>query len=195
MIQSIMRLVSMALSLYMLVLLVRILMSWFQAPSYGRVTELLARLTDPYLNFFRQFHFMQIAHVDFSPVLALISLSILNDVASSLAFTGRVTVGFVLARLLSSLWSATSFFFTIFLILALVRLVGILLGLNSAGRFWITVDRLLQPPCYWVTRKIGQGVAAYPTALGLFAGIVLLVLLAGNLLIARLVAVLVQLPF
>ena len=193
--QSILRVLSAAISLYMLILLVRILMSWFQAPSYGRATMYLARITDPYLNVFRRMRFMRVTHVDFSPVLALITLSILNDIVTSLAFTGRITLGFILARLLWSLWSATSFFFTIFIILAIVRLVAILISATGAGRFWITIDRLLQPPSYWITRKLGQGVATYPTALGLFAAILFLMLLAGNLLIARLVAVLVQLPF
>ena len=195
MVQSVMRVVSAFISIYMLVLLVRIMMTWFQAPSYGRATIYLRRFTDPYLDFFRRFRFMQIGYVDFSPVLALVSLSILADIANSLAFAGRITLGFVLARLVGSLWSAASFFFTLFLIIALIRLVGMMVNVNSAGRFWITLDRILQPLAHGLTQPFVRGTSSYRHALLLFAAIVVLGLLAGNLLVSRLVVLLVGLPF
>ncbi len=195
MIQSIMRMLSAFISIYMLLLLVRIIMTWFQTPSYGRAMLYLGRITDPYLNFFRRARFMQIGYIDFSPVLALISLSILAEVANSLAFAGRITLGFVLARLIASLWSAASFFFTLFLIIALIRLVGMMLNVNTAGRFWITLDRILQPMTYGLVRRLARGATTYRHALMLFAAVLLLVLLVGNLLIARLVVLLAGLPF
>lgn len=195
MIQSTMRMLSAFISIYMLLLLVRIIMTWFQTPSYGRTMVYLSRITDPYLNFFRRARFMQIGYIDFSPVLALISLSILAEVANSLAFAGRITLGFVLARLIASLWSAASFFFTLFLIIALVRLVGMMLNVNTAGRFWITLDRILQPMTYALVRRFVSGATTYRHALMFFGAIVLLGLLVGNLLIARLVVLLAGLPF
>ena len=195
MLQSVMRFVSALISIYMLILLVRIIMTWFQTSYYGRTSVYLHRLTDPYLNFFRRFRFMQIGYVDFSPVLALVSLSILADIANSIAFAGRITLGFVLARLLASLWSAASFFFTLFLIIALVRLVAMMLNVNSAGRLWITLDRILQPMAHGLVRRLARGDTTYQHALMLFGAVVLVGLLFGNLLIARLVALLIELPF
>lgn len=195
MLQSVMRFVSALISIYMLILLVRIIMTWFQTASYGRTSVYLQRLTDPYLNFFRRFRFMQIGYVDFSPVLALVSLSILADIANSIAFAGRITLGFVLARLLASLWSAASFFFTLFLIIALVRLVAMMLNVNSSGRLWITLDRILQPMAHGLVRRLARGDTTYQHALMLFGAVVLIGLLLGNLLIARLVALLIELPF
>ncbi|TVQ41267.1 MAG: YggT family protein [Spirochaetaceae bacterium] len=194
MLQSVMRLVSAVISIYMLILLVRIIMTWFQTPSYGRATMYLQRITDPYLDFFRRFRFMQIGYVDFSPVLALVSLSILADIANSLAFVGRVTLGFVLARLVASVWSAASFFFTLFLIVAVVRLLAMMIGVNTAGRFWITLDRILQPMASGLVRRLARGQSSYQHALMLFAAVVLIGLLLGNLIIARLVPLLVELP-
>ncbi len=195
MVQTVLRGVSTALSIYMLLIFFRIILTWFgQAPA-GRLIHLISRATDPYLNLFRGIGALRTVQVDFSPVLALITLSILNNIITRIAFVGQITLGVVLAEVVGALWSAASFILFLFLLFGLIRLAGFLFNVNTAGRFWITLDRLLQPIAYWLVQKIARGRSTnYQNALLLYGGVILLVLLLGSFVISSLVALLAQLP-
>ena len=195
MIQTVLRGVSTAISIYMLLIFFRIILTWFgQAPA-GRIIHLVSRVTDPYLRLFRGIGAFRAMQVDFSPILALITLSILNNIITRIAFAGRITLGVVLAEIVGALWSAASFILFLFLVFGIIRLGGFLFNVNTAGRFWITLDRLLQPIAHWLVRKIGRGrVTSYQNALLLYAAVLVLVMLVGSFAIGSLVTVLAQIP-
>ena len=70
------------LNIYMLLLLIRILLSWFPNVNWSNpVFSTLSQLTDPYLNLFRSI-IPPLGGLDFSPILAFLLLRFL---ASSLA--------------------------------------------------------------------------------------------------------------
>ncbi len=195
MLQTVLRGVSTAVSIYMLLIFFRIILTWFgQAPT-GRLVEIISRITDPYLNVFRGVGVFGGLPVDFSPVLALITLSILNNIITRIAFAAQITLGIVLAEVLGALWAAASFIVFLFLVFGVIRLVGFMFHVNTAGRFWITLDRLLQPLAYRLVSKVSRGRStSYQNALLLYAGVLVLVLLLGSFLISSLVNVLAQLP-
>ncbi|MBP7495043.1 MAG: YggT family protein, partial [Spirochaetales bacterium] len=69
MVRILMHTLSALVSLYTLLIIVRILLTWFSSPlGYGKVHHFLASVTDPYLNYFRRFSIFQIGRFDFSPV-------------------------------------------------------------------------------------------------------------------------------
>ncbi len=195
MIQTVLRGVSTVISLYMLLIFFRIILTWFgQAPA-GRLVYYISSLTDPYLNLFRGLGAFRNVQVDFSPVLALITLSILNNIITRIAFAAQITLGIVLAEIVGALWSAASFILFLFLVFGVIRLIGFMLNVNTAGRFWITLDRILQPIAHWLVRKVARGrVVNYQNALMLYAAMLLLVLLVGSFVIGSLVSLLAQLP-
>jgi YggT family protein len=70
------------LQIYWVLLIVRILLSWFQTAEWaGQVISFLSPITDPYLNIFRSI-IPPLGGIDISAILALILLQV---VQSSLA--------------------------------------------------------------------------------------------------------------
>ena len=64
------------LNIYMLLLVIRILLSWFQTVSWmDQLASVLSPITDPYLNIFRSF-IPPMGGLDFSPVLAIFVLQL-----------------------------------------------------------------------------------------------------------------------
>lgn len=70
------------LQIYWILLIVRILLSWFQSAEWaGQVISFLSPVTDPYLNIFRSI-IPPLGGIDISAILALI---LLQFIQSSLA--------------------------------------------------------------------------------------------------------------
>jgi YggT family protein len=70
------------LNIYLVLILVRVLLSWFQTAGWAQQTmSVLSPVTDPYLNIFRSF-IPPLGGIDISPILAILLLQI---VAGALA--------------------------------------------------------------------------------------------------------------
>jgi YggT family protein len=149
-----------AVSVYMLVIFIRVMLSWFSGVNYGRPAEFLRRITDPYLNWFRRFGFLRMANLDLSPIAALAVLSVANNIFVTLSSYGRITLGFILATLVSALWSAASFVLLFLLIVLVLRFAAYLTRRNVYGSyspmdaFWRVVDSLSRPVMYRINRII-----------------------------------------
>jgi len=82
---------STALQFYLVLLIIRILLSWFPNVNwYNPPFSILSQLTDPYLNLFRSI-IPPLGGLDFSPMLAIFLLNpilstLLNTIASQLAY-------------------------------------------------------------------------------------------------------------
>jgi YggT family protein len=64
------------LNIYLILLLVRVLLTWFPNIDMGRPPfSILSQLTDPYLNLFRNI-IPPLGGMDFSPILAFFALQI-----------------------------------------------------------------------------------------------------------------------
>lgn len=65
------------LNLYVTLLIVRILLTWFQGMDWAnQVAGVLSPVTDPYLNIFRSF-IPPLGGIDLSPILAILCLQII----------------------------------------------------------------------------------------------------------------------
>ncbi|MCF7919172.1 MAG: YggT family protein [Candidatus Cloacimonetes bacterium] len=71
-----------AISVYELLIVVRAILSWFSPSPYNQLYRLLIRLTEPFLSALRRY--LPRSQVDFSPIVAILLLSLL----------GRVVQGF-----------------------------------------------------------------------------------------------------
>lgn len=196
MLQTVMRAASALISLYMIVIFIRIVITWFRGATYGKAMDVLASITDPYLNFFRRFTFLRIGNIDFSPVIAIIALSVLSNIFTTIGFAGHVTVGLVFAMVISALASAAGFFLVIFLALAGMRLVAMAVNANTASRFWIIIDQILEPITYRFAQTVNRGrPTSYRHALLLFVAVLVVTLILGKVALGALVGVLARLPF
>lgn len=191
-----MQALSFVLSLYSFLIFVRIILTWFQTSDYGQITVWLGRLTDPYINWFRRFAFLRLAGVDLSVIAALVTLWIVRSIALNIAYVGTITLGTILAIIVSAVASAVFFFLTLFLILAVIRLLGSLFGANTALRFWIVLDQILEPIVHRVVTPLARGrLVNYQNALIIFIAVDFAVILLGRFIIAILTGLLRGLPF
>ncbi|MCU0525353.1 MAG: YggT family protein [Elainella sp. Prado103] len=74
---------SVFLQIYSVLLIIRILLSWFpNLNPYEPPLSILTQITDPYLNIFRSF-IPPLGGIDFSPMLAIFALQIVSSLFSS----------------------------------------------------------------------------------------------------------------
>ena len=80
-----------ALSIYSLVLIVRVLLSWFPNLDWGNpVLSTVSSITDPYLNAFRGL-IPPLGGLDLSAILAFVALNLMQSLlmqASLISYTG-----------------------------------------------------------------------------------------------------------
>jgi YggT family protein len=182
-------------SLYMFLIFIRILLTWFSGANYGKPYELLSGITDPYLNWFRRFSALRVASLDISPIAALAVLSVVNNIFTTLAHYGRISLGIILALCLSALWSAASFILGFFIVIVVLRLIAYLSNRNTYSTIWRIIDILSQPVLYRISRIIFQDRLVNYLARIITSIAVLLVLRIGLGILLRLVMnLLIRLP-
>ena len=81
------------ISIYILLLSLRIILSWFQHPDFGAPWRLLVRLTNPYLSLFSGIRFLRQGMFDFTPLAAILCLVVVLNVLQSIERFGRITAG------------------------------------------------------------------------------------------------------
>jgi len=142
------------ISIYMMIVFFRVIITWFSWLRDSSVQVTLARITDPYLNWFRQFTFLRIGQVDLSPMAALGTLALVNRFLTMLVFQGRITIGITLALVLQAVWGLVSVIIVFLIIVLALRLVANLTRQSNYSRFWYIVDSISQPVIYKINRTI-----------------------------------------
>lgn len=180
----------------MLACSLRILLTWVPGVDTGRAGELLSRAVDPYLLWFSRFSFLRAGKFDFSPIAALAILAVLNNILMTLAFAGSITVGIVLGLILGAVWSAFAFFLSFFAVCAILRVIAYAAKWNSLNPLWRTVDEMLNPVLYRITRLVYRDrIVNYLQ--GLVTGFAALILLrvGGDAIVGLATKLLTRLPF
>ena len=180
---------------YLFLLSLRIALSWFATHGFGRAGELLRAATDPYLGLFARIGFLRRGIFDFSPIAALLVLVVALDLVNGLLFYGRLSLGFFLASVLSSVWSGARFLLLLFLIVGLIRMIPLLFRSASGAGIWKVVDLIVQPVVAFVTRLLRLGLrVGYTQYLLLTVGMLFVAWLLGEFLVPRIVALFQSLP-
>jgi YggT family protein len=172
----VMRILGALTGLYMILIFIRILLTWFTGALYGKPAELLCRITDPYLNWFRRFPSLRWSSLDLSPIAALGVLSVANSVFTIQVNHGSVTLGLILGLILSVVRSAVSFILGFYILILALRLIAYLSNRDIYRSFWRIVDTLSRPILYRINRIIFRNrLVQYTT--GLITAIIVLLLL------------------
>jgi len=194
--QMIFGFLGMLVGIYSVLILIRIIISWFGSFASSKPVDLLCSITDPYLNWWQNKFNLRIGVLDFSAVLAIVSLSFIQNILFSLAYFDRITIGYFLSVLLLSVWSILSFIIGFCIIIVVLRLIAYLTNRNIYSPFWQIIDSISQPLLYRMNRIF------YGKRIGRFLnGIILtLVLLAaawigGGIVFPRIAILLSSLPF
>jgi len=179
----ILRITTGVLSGYMLLLFIRIIITWFSGTDFGKPYEILKSITDPYLNYFRQFSFLQIGMMDFSSIAGILLLVIILNILNTISSYGTITLGLVLAIILGALWSAINFLITFFIILTLIRLVTGFINARRQSPLMSTIETIISPVTNFVYYKIFKNKnITYSTCLAVTSVMLILTLISGNVL-------------
>jgi YggT family protein len=182
--------------IYVFLCAARVLMTWLPGLDTGRVGEILARIVDPYLNWFRRFKIFSSGAFDFSPIAALAILAVVNELLTKVAYAGSLSVGLVLGLLVGAAWSAVAFVISFFIVCAIARMIAYAARWNSLHPLWIVIDSILNPVLYKINRLLYRGrIVNYLQ--GLITGSVILLLfrIGGGALVGLLIRSLERLPF
>jgi len=190
------RIVSVVVSIYMLLCIVRIFFSWVPSLMTTKWGRLIADLTDPYLELFRPIALFRTPNVDFSPIVALAVLSVVNSLFVTLSYAVRITLGFILSLLLDAAWSAVSFLLGFFLVIVFIRIIGVIARLATLHPLWQILDGIINPVLFRVNTLIYRG-RAVQYLQGLITGfvVVLVVRGLGGWIVQLLTSLLMSLPF
>jgi YggT family protein len=182
--------------IYVFLCAARVLMSWVPSLDAGKGGAILARLTDPYLQYFRRFKIFSSGAFDFSPIAALALLAVVNDLLTTLAYAGRISVGLALGLIVGAAWSAVGFIISFFAVCALARMVAYAARWNSLHPLWMVIDSMLNPVLFRINRLIYRGrIVNYLQGLVTGFAALLLLRMAGGALIGLIARSLERLPF
>jgi YggT family protein len=193
--QQIMNILGGLTGVYTLLIFIRVMFTWFSGAQFGRPVAMLARITDPYLNWWRRFPILRTGFIDLSPIAAMAALSLARNVFSTIAHYGSIRMGIILAIIISALWSAASFILGFFALVLVLRLIAYLTNRNIYSPFWRIVDTIAQPVLYRITRFFFRNRIVNYLA-GIILSIALLLILrgAGGFAIGIVTPLLAQLP-
>jgi YggT family protein len=182
--------------LYMLLIFIRVMLSWFNSPSLGRPMELLGQITDPYLGWWRRFPVLRTGFLDLSPIAAMTALSLVQTVCGIAARYGRISLGILLAVALQAVWSVLSFVLEFFIVVLILRLIAYLSNRNIYSTFWRIVDSISQPVLYRITRIFfRRRLINYLAGVLLSIGVLAALVIGGHFLAALLTGIFQRLPF
>jgi len=184
------------ISIYMMIIFVRIILTWFSWLRDSQLRDVLARITDPYINFFRQFPFLKIGYVDLSPMAAIVVLSLVNRFLTTLAFHGRITIGITLGLVLQAVWGLVSVVLGLLIIILALRLIAHFMKISVYTPFWRVVDYISQPVIFRVTSTIVKDrILQFTTSIVVSIAALGAVFLISRFLVIFLYGVLINLPF
>ena len=113
--QTVARILSAVLSVYMVILIIRVMLTWFRSQQGTQFYRYLAAITDPYLNWFKRFSFLRAGMVDFSPIAGFVILGLITNMLSNFAVVGKITLASFLSLLIYGIWSIISFILVLLL--------------------------------------------------------------------------------
>lgn len=156
----ILRIISAFLSLYSLLCLLRIIITWIPNYSYSKPADILAQICDPYMNLFRGIKWLRFGSFDFSPALALCILGAGSQIFSSLANGGYINLQMILAMILGIFFSILSSLIFFLIILFAIRLILIMINrdsYNTSGFMANQIDSSISQIVYRIARTFAMG--------------------------------------
>jgi len=184
-----------AAGVYSALLFVRIILSWFRNQSYTKPVQILKKLTDPYLDWWRNALKLRIGFLDFSVIAAIVFLSFIQNIFYTLSLSVRMTLGFILAQILLSLWNVFSVILGFFLIIIILRIFAYITNRNIYSPFWSVVENISQPLMYRMNRLIyGKKIGNFFQGLIISLIVFAVLLIGGRFLIDFIASLLMGFP-
>lgn len=198
MISWIFRFLSFAITIYTILCLIDIILTWIPGAKFTSFGKFISTICDPYLDFFCKRGWLRLGNFDFSPILSIGVLSLASSILSGINQTGRVFFGGILATIISMLWSVCNSLISILFLLVLVRWIVLLAhhGQTDFNSAWNQLDMFINKFSYKIAKTFVKKPINYQTTLLTTWITFLVVLILGNILInGFLVPLCYQIPF
>ncbi len=186
-------------SIYSTMCFIRIILTWIPQLSYSKFAQVLASITDPYLNLFRRIRWLQLGGFDFSPAIGFALLTALSSIFSRLARMQYFSVGQLLAMFIMLAWSIASSIIVFILILFIIRFIIILVRHQDyyyGNPIMETIDRSIAPLAHNISKLFTAGKKiTYKTALIISSVVMVVVLAGGGILFQWLASLVSRIPF
>lgn len=128
-----------------MLIVVDIILKWIYSGPKGRGTMMISQLTDPFLNFFKRFRISRIGYIDISPLLAVLTLSIINQILGRIRELGSITFWAIIAIIISSVWNVIMTLLLAVLVVAAVRYLFLMFTTNKMNSFANACDAFFIP--------------------------------------------------
>ena len=183
------------LIVYLIILSIRIILTWFKGSLQGKAGELLKQATDPYLEIFSRITFLKQGMFDFTPLAGILVLVIALDLVNGLLVFGRITIGLLLASVISAVWGGLSFLLLLFLVLGVVQIVSTLFSGNSESPLLRMINLMFQPIIDLVARFLRpKRELSHNQYLYISLGLIFFIRLLGGIVLSRFIELLYALP-
>lgn len=139
-------------TIYLIVILLRVMLSWAGGSVFGNPYRYLCRISDPYLDFFKRFRFFRFNTIDISPLFAAALLSTFSTMFWNLSVTRHWTAGLAISMALLFFWSVISALISFYVFILIIRFIGYRANSNIYSPFWRVVDYLARPVHYRISR-------------------------------------------
>jgi len=181
---------------YSLIIFIRIILSWFGNMVKGKPVDILIRITDPYLDWWRKYLRLNIGNFDFSVIPAIVFLSFIQNIFRALSFAVvKITLGYILAQLLLAIWNIFSVIVGFFSIVIIIRMIGYLTNSNIYSPFWSVIESITQPLLYRTNRIFfGNKIGGYLKGMTLSLLLLIVILIGGWFIVILLSDLLYKLP-
>jgi len=154
MMRLIISILSSAVSIYIILIFIRIIISWFGRTVNSKPVELLGRITDPYIDWWRKMLNLRLGFLDLSPLLGVAALSVLRSILYTISHYERIGIGIILGLVLLAVWSVISFILGFCVIVLVLRIFAFLTNRNIYTPFWKIIESITQPLLYRTNRII-----------------------------------------
>lgn len=157
MIHGLFNILATLVTVYTFACLIRVLLTWIPNANNSPFGQFLSKICDPYLDVFKKMKFLRFGMLDLSAAIGICVLWGISYIFSTLALGEKITGGYILALIVSMVWSAAASLLGFFIIFLLIRLIVLLVSRSTYGTIWDAVDRSISPIIFSMTSMFYKG--------------------------------------
>lgn len=170
-------------SLYTMLVVVNIAIKWVAPNSRSRGVRMINMFTEPYLNLIRKLKISRAGYMDLSPLIAVMFLSIINQIIGCIRELQEITLWNVLSVVLIAFWSVFQSILFFILCFAAIRYILMLFSSNKnkPNAFYNICDAFFFPVTSRFASIFFKNTSTnYPLNLVVFIIVLTVFLTAGN---------------
>ncbi|MDE7290883.1 MAG: YggT family protein [Treponemataceae bacterium] len=182
--------------IYMLLCVIRVFLTWIPGLSHSPFGRFLSAICDPFLNLFSRIRWLHFGAIDFSPIVAIVSLSTLSSFIFLLLQGVPFSLALILIEIIRSVWAIISYIIFFFIIIVAARLIVALVGGDKNSSLWNQIDSSLSPLVYAITKPFSGGrPVAYRNALVFVLVLLIALNFGGKIAVSWLIDMCHRIPF